>query len=456
MRRRTAIRAAITCLLLLPLSVLAIEPAAYTGPLRLVDQPTPPVPKVYIVQMRREPVIAYKGGLANLPSTKPFAGECLDRDDSSVRQYADFLTADHDRLLGGIGASQNKLYSYCYSFNGFAAHLEPAQVAALRKRPDIVQVWEDTERTLQTNNSARFLGLLEQNVGLRSALKLRGDGIIIGVIDSGISPQHPRFSDRFEANIPRLCRSTWAESSFLGIWLCRRYRNLEGGVAYDPPPDWNGTCQVSERFASEDCNNKLIGARFYSEGFLNTGELDAGEFLSPRDADGHGTHIASTVAGNEVEASLFGTKVGRVAGMAPRAYIAAYKACWLRPGATRATCSTSDLARAIDDAVADGVDVINYSVGSTAITFNAPDDIALLFAADAGVFTAVAAGNNGPGAQTIGAPSGVPWVLTVGASTLDGQRSQEAIEITTPAELAGQYVVKGGGLYALAPRAGCA
>jgi subtilisin family serine protease len=139
--------------------------------------------------------------------------------------------------------------------------------------------------------------------------------------------------------------------------------------------------------------------------------------LSPKDADGHGTHITTAIAGNPVSAYLFGTRVARIAGIAPRARIAVYKACWLEPGAFRATCATSDLARAIDDAVADGVDIINYSLGSLETDLTAPDDLALLNAVDAGVLTVVAAGNDGPDLNTIGSPSSAPWVLTVTASS---------------------------------------
>ena len=118
-------------------------------------------------------------------------------------------------------------------------------------------------------------------------------------------------------------------------------------------------------FTEENCNNKVIGARYFIDGALATGSIDSGEIQSPRDVDGHGTHTATTAAGNRVDASIFGTTLGRVEGMAPKARIAVYKACWLRPGATRASCNTSDLANAVDMAVADGVDIINYSVGST-------------------------------------------------------------------------------------------
>ncbi len=166
------------------------------------------------------------------------------------------------------------------------------------------------------------------------------------------------------------------------------------------------------------------------------------EFRSPKDADGHGTHIATIVAGNPVDAYLFGTRVARVSGIAPRARIAVYKACWLKPGETRATCATSDLTRAIDDAVADGVDIINYSIGSLETDLTSPDDIALLNAVDAGVLTVVAAGNDGPSLDTIGTPSSAPWVLTVAASTQSGELYDTAIEITAPADLAGDIAIR--------------
>jgi subtilisin family serine protease len=139
--------------------------------------------------------------------------------------------------------------------------------------------------------------------------------------------------------------------------------------------------------------------------------LDADEFDSARDDDGHGTHTASTAAGNAgVEASILGEPRGTVSGIAPRARVIAYKGLGNLGG------FSSDLAAAIDQAVEDGVDVINYSVGSGSYAIGA-DDIAFLFAANAGVFVATSNGNSGPGAATTGSPASVPWLTSVGAST---------------------------------------
>jgi len=317
-----------------------------------------------------------------------------------------------------------------------------AQANKMEHLPEVLHVWEDEVRPLTTIYSGEFLGLFEPTVGLRGAPGLDGEDIVIGVIDSGIAPAHPALQDFQPANRPQLCETAWSEAALLGRWLCARYDRMEDVVLFGPLEDWNGECEIGEQFAVTDCNNKIIGARYISAGAEATGLIDPGEIFSPRDVDGHGTHTATTAAGNRVKASIFGTFFGTVEGMAPKARIAVYKACWLRPGATRASCNTSDLANAIDMAVADGVDLINYSVGSSLFTVTAPDDIALMAAAKAGVLTVVAAGNEGPNFDTITSPAGNPAVITVGASSRDGQHSLEALRVTAPPSLDGKYAVK--------------
>ncbi|MBL8201419.1 MAG: S8 family serine peptidase [Chromatiales bacterium] len=356
----------------------------------------------------------------------------------AVRRYADQLTARHDAALDAVGARNDKLYSYRYALNGVAARLTPAQARKLRARKDVRQVWEDRPKYVETNDSAIFLGLTDPSGGLRRDLELRGEDIVIGVIDSGIAPGHPSLDDREPAKRPRLCRSEWGQSSLLGLWLCQRFKNKPDTLVYGPLPGWQGTCEAGERFLTTSCNNKLIGARYYIDGFLEKYDLDPNEFISPRDADGHGTHIATTAAGNFVQATLAGNRVARINGMAPRARVAVYKACWLEPGAARGTCSTADLARAIEDAVADGVDIINYSVGSDDGITDA-DDLALLAAADAGVLTVAAAGNEGPAPGSMNSPAAAPWVVAVGASSRRGDRFRAAIRVNSPASVRKDY-----------------
>jgi subtilisin family serine protease len=411
-------------------------------PVRLAGPLLPPKggAGVYIVKLRAPAAASYKRTPTDLSATKPSELERSARA-ATAEAYAKQVEQTHDRLLASIGAASTKLYSYRYSVNGFAAQLTAAQVSRLAQSGEVERIWQDTDQYLQTNNAANFLGLQDVDGGLRADRELRGEDIVVGIIDSGIAPQHPSLLDT-EDRTPRACRSGWAKASLLGVWLCAPYRRNPPTVSvYDPPVGFTGTCQAGDGFEPTYCNNKVVGARFYLDGFLSRHELDPGEFRSPRDADGHGTHIATIVAGNSVDATLLGTRVARVSGIAPRARVAIYKACWLEPGDSRGTCATSDLVRAIDDAVADGVDLINYSVGSLEETdLDAPDDLALLDALDAGVLTVVAAGNDGPNLDTIGSPSSAPWVLTTAASTQDGELFDEGIEVTAPADLADTIV----------------
>ncbi len=394
--------------------------------------------KLYIVRLREPGAAEYFAGAATGGVATSMKAGGFDSRSAVVKRYTAGVDAAQARLLMKVAPGTPTVYDYRYGFSGFAAALTPAQADRLRHLPEVAGVWEDEVRPLATNSSPEFLGLFDRTQGLASALGLDGTGVVIGVIDSGIAPGHPSFADTREADRPRLCRTSFADT-FIGLWLCRRFTVRPDVQLFEPPEDWAGVCVEGESFAETDCNNKLIGARFYVEGARSTGELDPGEFLSPHDADGHGTHIASIAAGNRVTASIAGTSLGRVQGMAPGARVAVYKACWLRPGDTRASCNTSDLARAIDDAVADGVDVINYSVGNSLATVTGPDDLALLAATKAGVFTAVAAGNEGPGLRTIGSPASSPWVTTVAASTRSGNRFVEAMEVLSPPSLAGKY-----------------
>ena len=104
-----------------------------------------------------------------------------------------------------------------------------------------------------------------------------------------------------------------------------------------------------------------------------------------------------------------------ISGIAPRARIAAYKALWSTQDGATASGFSSDLVAAIDQAVADGVDVINYSISGTTTNFLDPAEVAFLFAADAGVFVSASAGNSGPTTGTVAHPA--PWITTVAAGT---------------------------------------
>ncbi len=401
--------------------------------------------KVYIVQLETPSAVTHHttltASLASRPGVALRSVVPFNRNAADIQSYTARLIREQDRALARVGPGTEKIYSYTYSLNGFAARMTEAQAAKMEHLPEVLHVWEDEIRPLATKDSARFLGLFDSRGGLRGELGLDGEDVVIGVIDSGIVPGHPSLKDSRQSG-PRVCDSAWADIAFIGLWLCRDHRNKPETLLFEPLERFSGICEAGDGFTADDCNNKLIGARYFFDGAVASGPIDDAEFFSPRDIDGHGTHTATTAAGNRVDASAFGTFLGKIEGIAPRARVAVYKACWVRPGMSRSACNTSDLTFAIDAAVADGVDVISYSVGNTRRDVTAPDDVALMAAAKAGVVAAVSAGNEGPHLATIGSPAGAPWVISVAASSRDGDHALEAMQVSSPPAIAGKYAVK--------------
>jgi hypothetical protein len=353
----------------------------------------------YIVQMLDEPVVNYQGGKAGLKATKPNKGQKIDPNGPAVSAYKSYLNATHDEALNRAGGGR-KVYSYGYTFNGFAAELDAAQAAQLAADPGVLAVTKDQMSKIDTISTPDFLGLTapggmwDMLGGVGSA----GEGVIIGIVDSGIWPEHPSLSDRTGQN----------------------GNGTKGGkLDYKQIPGWHGKCTPGEEFNGSNCNKKLIGAQYFNEGFGGNEGVKAAfpyEYLSPRDADGHGTHTATTAGGNyNIAAEADGTYLGQVSGIAPRARISVYKVCWGR--GDEGGCFNSDSVAAIDQAVADGVDVINFSISGSTTSFLDPVEVAFLYAADAGVFVAASAGNSGPGASTVAHNS--PWLTTVAAGSHD-------------------------------------
>ncbi len=381
--------------------------------------------KTYIVQMKSDPIASYDGRIRGLAATKPAKGAKVDPQSTDFKRYAAHLQALHDNALNAVGGGR-KVYDYRVVFNGFAAVLTPEQVEALKTRGDVLNVWEDKKLKPQTNSTRHFLRLTGDDGPWAEGFV--GENVVIGMIDTGIQPDHPGLAD-----VPTPKKG-----------------NHGPKVPYGPPPaGFTGTgCDFGNTAfnpldAPFTCNNKLLKAQSFPAGFL-AGQspataFAAGEFDSARDSDGHGTHTSTTAGGNfGVKAEIDGERAGILSGMAPRARIATYKVCYDAPDPNDSGCTTSDSAAAIDQAVADGVDVINFSIGGPSTSFTGVTEIAFLFAADAGVFVAVSAGNAGPGAETIGTPSGVPWVTSVGASE-DNENFGTGLEVNSPVSIAAVY-----------------
>lgn len=342
----------------------------------------------YIVIMALDPALKYDGNIKGYQATKPNKGKKFNPKSAHVKKYTKFLQQTHNDSLKQAGINQkSKVHDYSVALNGYSATITHDQAIQLAKQKKVIRVIPDTMRHKTTDSTPEFLGLTDAGGAWLKGYD--GEGVVVGVIDSGIWPEHPSFADDGTYNAPPI---TLTDTS-------------------DRPACEFGNTGQHEQDVAFECNNKLIGARQMLDTYRSIIGAAPDEYDSARDDDGHGTHTASTAAGNAgIEASMFGIPRGTVTGIAPRAHIVAYKGLGNLGG------FGSDLAAAIDQAVLDGVDVINYSVGGGA-SLTGADDIAYLFAADAGVFVATSAGNSGSGAETIGGPGSVPWITTVGAST---------------------------------------
>ncbi|BFG27424.1 hypothetical protein CerSpe_136990 [Prunus speciosa] len=334
---------------------------------------------IYIVLMEGDPVALYGDGRR------------LDVNSEVFKAHAKRLVDSHDQLLQSAleTGSYSKLYSFKHILNGFAVHTTPSQAEKLKEAPRVKLVEKDRGAKLMTTYTPQFLGL-PQGVWTQEGGDDHnaGEGIVIGFVDTGINPTHPSFAydplNPFTSNISH----------------------------------FSGACKTGPRFPASSCNGKIVSAKFFSAGAQAVATLNSTvDFLSPFDAVGHGSHVASIAAGNAgVPVVVNGFYYGRASGMAPRARIAVYKAVYPTVG------TLTDVVSAIDQAVLDGVDILTLSVGPDeppehTATFLSMFDIAMLFARRAGIFVVQAAGNQGPAPSSIVSYS--PWAVGVASSSTD-------------------------------------
>ncbi len=389
--------------------------ASYAGT-REVTHPTPVegTPGHYIVVMKADPLATYEGDTQNLRRTKPDPGKPLDARSQDSQKYIAHLEKEQRELAKAEGVTPDTTYQV--TVNGFSADLSGDQVDALRASKDVLGVFPDEIRHPDAQSSTDFLGLGDDAAGAggvwedTGGVGHAGEGVVVGVIDTGIAPEHPSFAgDKLKKKDHKKSEGRpYSDGSYV-------YFDKSDGTQF------RSAIVQGQDWDKHDYSTKLVGGQYFSTGAAATGFDFQYDYLSPRDGDGHGSHTASTAAGNfGVDAAVQGVELGSVSGVAPAAKVSAYKACYVGPDPAVTDddiCALSDLIAAIDQAVADGVDVINYSIGGGApSSVLQPDDIAFLNAAAAGVFVSVSAGNSGPDAST--ADHASPWYTTVAASTI--------------------------------------
>lgn len=348
------------------------------------------VPTYYIVQLEAPSAIMYHGGVKGLQgtSTQATGTEKFVTDSAATKRYSDYLVEQQRQVLSVMQARVPGLKATRHltaTFNGFIVEVgsdDAALKAQLQAIPGVKRVFDNEIHYVNMDASLSIINApaVWQTLGGRAAA---GAGTKVAIVDTGINEEHPMFQAS-------------GQTPYAGEF-----------------DDYCGT--ENPTF----CNDKLIVARSYmTETFL--AGANPNETLSPKDFNGHGSHVAGTSVGNVITADLGGIAT-TLSGVAPGAYLMAYKACY-QIASGQGSCPTVMTIAALEDAVLDGADVINNSWGGGA--GSAPENSAhkpVIEALNAaGVLAVFSAGNSGPGAQTIGCPSCVEDTLTV-ASTQTGR-----------------------------------
>jgi len=313
----------------------------------------------------------------------------LDPDSDAVRAYADYLDDQRGGILAAAGAmlgrSLQPEHVYRHVLNGFSARMSATEAKALSQLPGILSVQADVAEYIRTDAGPAWIGaptVWFGGGGLPSGNK--GEGMVLGVVDTGINWDSVFFDAAVSAE-PALS---------------------------NPRPAFLGLCSDPE----VQCSGKLIGVYDFTD-----------EGTKGKDPDNHGSHVAATAAGYPLTFSLDFDGAGPVpsinfstSGVAPRASIVSYKACKEVPDEPLFQCFFSDTGAALERAILDGVDVVNYSIGGGpsdpwsgfGSSFTTTAEV-MFNMREAGIFVSVAAGNDGPVPESVGSPANAPWVFAV-------------------------------------------
>ena len=333
------------------------------------------------------------------------------------QRYRHVLAQQQAQVLAAISdAVQRPLtprYSYTIALNALAVDLTPAEAEWVAGLEGVTAVTPSQNRQPLTDAGPAWIGAPALWDGSQTGgpSGSQGEGVIVGIIDTGINMDHP---------------------SFAAV-------GGDGYVHVNPLGVGHYLGQCTTNPATFSCNDKLIGAYSWPESGDN-----------PEDDNGHGSNVAGIAAGNVVNLPYFAptvTLTPTLSGVAPHATLIAYDVC----SQSQSTCPDYLSIKAIEQAILDGVDVLNFSIGGTAVNpWNDPLALAFLAAREAGIFVATAAGNNGPNPGTINSPGNVPWMTSAGNSTHNARFDNALINLsggaaTPPAALIGSSLTGGHG-----------
>lgn len=376
--------------LLLPLAADA-RPPAEGAPLR-----------DYIIELSDPPLAAYDGRLLSVatvagetrlaPTTPEVTGRRLDPGARAAREYLEYLDGRHAafQLEASVllGRQVTALRSYQYAINGVALRLTPAEAQMLADSPMVKSMEADRVHRPQTDAGPPWIGAPFIWNGINDTGATLGEGVVIGVIDSGINWEHPSVADPGPDGYDHI---------------------NPGGVQL-------GLCNMPQ----VPCNDKVKGIYDFVEDNPSTTDV-VEENTNGRDNSGHGSHVIAIAAGNRLDVTINDTENVQLSGVAPHANIVSYRVCYVGepPQPTGGGCLGSAILDAIDQAIADGVHVINYSIGTDAFNPWTGSSIPMAFlnARNADIFIVTSGGNAGPNPGTVGSPANAPWVPSAGNSS---------------------------------------
>lgn len=378
----------------------------------------------YIVVFPEAPVASYKGEVSGLAAPARATGGSargrIDMRSAAARQYVQHLkrvqATREAELSRAIGRPLQVRHRMQHAINGVIAELAPAEANRLRRMPGVRLVEEYREYEIETDTGPLLIGADRLWLGTTPGNpgRFQGEGVVVGVIDTGINFGSPSFA----ATGP-----------------------LDGHAHVNPLGAGNflGTCAPGGIDAGR-CNDKLIGGYDFvcnvapdpSQPTQTICTLTSLYREEPGfgDTNGHGSHVASTAAGNHREVLYKGRNL-RISGVAPHANIVAYDVCYTRLADGRGLCPNVSSVAAVDQAVADGVvDVLNFSIGGGADPWSDAVSLAFLNAVDAGIYVATSAGNAGPAPNTLS--HNEPWTASTAAAQHGRDDYALLLDVTGP------------------------
>ncbi|MEC0241272.1 S8 family serine peptidase [Paenibacillus dokdonensis] len=326
-----------------------------------------------IVELSEAPVALAKG-MSTLEGKSFTAATEQNTKQKIVRQQQSFISQ-----LSKNSIKANVGFSYNYTFNGLSLKLKAGQVEQLLKMDGVQMVEPDVEVHALGEESSKLpdsevnpmLSTSNPFLGIPDVWKLgyTGQGVKVGVVDTGIDYYHPELKDIYKGGHNFITQVV--DGSDKG------YARTRGDDPYETTP--------RDRPANRPLLDPTTSEPFNTE---------------------HGTHVAGIIAAQ-------GKNPYGIKGLAPSVELHAYRVL-----GAYGSGSNSGVIAGIDKAVEEHMDVINLSLGGTTNSQVASDAIAINNAVLAGTIACVATGNSGPNRGTIGSPSTAAFAISVGNSTV--------------------------------------